>query len=281
MKTKGLKKNNLEIWSQVDKTETYHTKAGQVNGQNINSINGTSTVLQATKIFGPVGIGWGYDIVEERFDQGMPIIKDDKVICHVIIHTIRLKLWYKLNGVKGEVEHFGHTPFIQKSFKYGAVQDMESSKKSLTDAIKKCLSMLGFNADIFLGMYDDLDYVETLKIKEDIKKSDDIGKSTAEDLDNLRDEIEQMSKGYALIPYLATLNTVHRTNSATLEKKCRLLNLPYSKAIVNLQKAYKNQAYILSPDFNLVCQDCGSQSTGKEGSNCQQCSSTNKLQKGN
>ena len=97
--------SNLVIWNQVDKTDTAHTKAGQVSGQNITSINGTSTVLQATKVFGPVGIGWGYDIVEERFDQGMPIIKDDKVICHVLIHTIRLKLWYKLDGVRGEVEH--------------------------------------------------------------------------------------------------------------------------------------------------------------------------------
>lgn len=275
--------NNLVIWNQVEKTDTAHTKDGKVSGQKITSISGTSVVLQATKVFGPVGIGWGYNIVEERFDQGMPIIKDDKVICHVLVHTLRLKLWYILDGVKGEVEHFGHTPFVQKSVSYGAVQDMEASKKSLTDAIKKCLSMLGFNADIFLGMFDDRDYVETLRIEEDIKKSDDVGKATAEHLDKLRGEIQVMAKGYELIPYLATLNTVHKTNSTTLEKKCRLLNLPYSRAVVELQKAYKEQADKLSPDVQLVCQDCGNQSTGKVGSNCQQCSSTNKLisQKGN
>lgn len=147
-----------------------------------------------------------------------------------------------LDGAKGEVEHFGHTPFVQKSVTYGAVQDMEASKKSLTDAIKKCLSMLGFNADIFLGMFDDREYVEALKIEEDIKKSDDAGKATADHRDKLRNEIKAMAKGYALIPYLSSLNTVHNNNSQTLEKKCILLNLPYSQAIVELQKAYKEQS---------------------------------------
>ena len=275
--------NNLVIWNQVDKTDTAHTKPVSLGGRKMTSIDGTSVVLQATKVFGPVGIGWGYNIIEERFDQGMPIIKDGEVICNVLVHTIRLKLWYMLEETKGEVEHFGHTPFVYSSYEKGAIQDMEVSKKSLTDAIKKCLSMLGFNADIFLGKFDDRDYVETLKIEEDIKKSDDQGKASAAHRDKLRNEIGVMAKGYSLIPHIATLNTVHSNNSRTLEKKCRLLNLPYSQAIVELQKAYKAQADKISPDERVVCTDCGNESISKVGSSCQQCSSTNKLisQEGN
>jgi hypothetical protein len=275
--------NNLVIWNQVSKTDTAHTKPVSLGGRKMTSIDGTSVVMQATKVFGPVGIGWGYNIIEERFDQGMPIIKGGEVICNVLVHTIRLKLWYMLEGTKGEVEHFGHTPFVYSSYEKGAVQDMEVSKKSLTDAIKKCLSMLGFNADIFLGKFDDRDYVDTLKIEEDIKKSDDQGKATAVHRDKLRAEIEVMAKGYSLIPHLSTLNTVHGSNSRTLEKKCRMLNLPYSQAIVEVQKAYKAQADKIAPDVKLFCTDCGTESIGKVGSSCHQCSSTNKLisQEGN
>jgi hypothetical protein len=237
---------NLKIWNEVETTDTDHTKPGTVSGQNITSINPTSVYRKATEIFGPVGIGWGYNIVDERFDKGMPIFKmneetkKNEQIAHVLVHTLRLRLWYILDGVKGEVEHFGHTPFVQKSRLHGAVQDMESSKKSLTDAIKKCLSMLGFNADIFLGMFDSRDYVENLKIEEEIQKSDDIGKASVEKHNKLRADIEIWANGYTLIPYLATLNKIHSMNSKKLEKKCRVLNLSYSKAVIPLHLAFKD-----------------------------------------
>ncbi|MFK8333452.1 hypothetical protein M2D63_026040, partial [Pseudomonas sp. BJa5] len=38
--------------------------------------------------------------------------------------------------------------------------DGEAPKKSLTDAINNSLSMLGFRADVFLGIFDDRDYVQ-------------------------------------------------------------------------------------------------------------------------
>ncbi|WP_434771820.1 hypothetical protein [Pseudomonas entomophila] len=38
--------------------------------------------------------------------------------------------------------------------------DGEAPKKSLTDAIKKALSMLSFSADVFLGLFDDNAYVQ-------------------------------------------------------------------------------------------------------------------------
>src|SRR5690606_5526123 len=59
---------------------------------------------------------------------------------------------------RGEVEQYGCTPFTYKS-KWGVTTDTEAPKKSLTDAVKKGLAMLGFSADIFLGLYDDRDYV--------------------------------------------------------------------------------------------------------------------------
>jgi len=42
-------------------------------------------------------------------------------------------------------------------------------KKATTDGITKCLSMLGFNADVFLGKFDDNKYVQELKNKAEWK----------------------------------------------------------------------------------------------------------------
>ena len=51
--------------------------------------------------------------------------------------------------------------------------DGEAPKKSLTDAIKKALSMLGFSADVFLGMFDDVNYVQQLQAEQAIEQAED------------------------------------------------------------------------------------------------------------
>ncbi|MBN86088.1 MAG: hypothetical protein CL885_01045, partial [Dehalococcoidia bacterium] len=52
--------------------------------------------------------------------------------------------------------------------------DADAPKKALTDAITKGLSYLGFNADIFLGKFDDNKYVqERVKEEKDKAKVDD------------------------------------------------------------------------------------------------------------
>lgn len=150
-----------ELWEKVQSTDPKFTKdykgAGGFSGT---AINATYLVKRATECFGPIGSGWGYEIAEERFDQGGPISnKAGEFVCNSQIHTIKLRLWYILNGERRTVEHFGHTPYVFTN-KYGVQTDMEAPKKSLTDAVKKCLSMLGFGADIHLGMYDDLEYVQ-------------------------------------------------------------------------------------------------------------------------
>src|SRR5690554_4690978 len=151
---------NMSIWSQVEKTAPEATKAAKVNGQQITSISGPHMVKRATEVFGPVGIGWGWTVAEERFDQGGEIRNDKgEIIGHEVGHNIRIKLWFMQDDKRGELEQYGCTPFTYKS-KWGVTTDTEAPKKSLTDAIKKALSMLGFSADIFLGMYDDTDYVQ-------------------------------------------------------------------------------------------------------------------------
>lgn len=164
---------NMLIWDQVEKTDPSATKAATVSGQKITSISGQHMVKRATEIFGPVGIGWGWTVVEERFDKGGDIRKDTgEVIGNEVGHTVRIRLWFMQDGQRGEVEQYGCTPFTYKS-KWGVTTDTEAPKKSLTDAIKKALAMLGFSADIFLGMFDDQDYVAAREAESSIAKAED------------------------------------------------------------------------------------------------------------
>lgn len=199
MKSAGAQsigQDNLELWKRVFKTDERFTKAFTQNGGGT-SINGTYLTMLATREFGPKGIGWGVDILEERFDIGAPITrqvkgKDNNASWELVLdgngntvneqhHVVTVRLWYILNGVRGEETAYGCTPYIYGS-KYGITCDGEATKKSLTDATKKALSGLGFSGDIFMGLYDNLEYRQRNKAEFDLKNASE----TAEDAVRLR-----------------------------------------------------------------------------------------------
>ena len=168
--------NNLNIWNRVAETPPSVTKVSTMGGRQETSINGTYMVKKATEIFGMIGIGWGYEVLEERFDEGHAIAfdADGNVTNNSLTHTIKLQLWFKDpdSEEKGTIISYGHTPYMRMT-KNGIMTDGEAPKKSLTDAVKKALSQLGFCADIFMGLYDDRDYIENLANQEAIEKADD------------------------------------------------------------------------------------------------------------
>lgn len=170
---------NMALWDSVKVTDKSFTKTQSLEGRQVTSINGMYVVQRATETFGPIGKGWGYEIMVDRLDQGAPITnKNGEVIAHEQVHTILLKLWYLRSGKRNHVTQYGHTPFVRKS-QYGAYTDFDAPKKSLTDAIKKCLSLLGFSADVHLGMFEDEVYLEGLDMK---KRLDEAGEGGAQEV---------------------------------------------------------------------------------------------------
>jgi len=192
---------NMRIWEQVQTTDTRYTKNAEVGGQKITSLNGTAMVMKATEMFGPVGIGWGWRVLEERFDDGHEVFagEGEKRIClgREIGHTVKIQLWFMQDGQRGEVEQYGCTRYQYKT-KYGMTTDGEAPKKSLTDAIKKALSMLGFSVDVFLGMFDDVNYVQQLQAEQAIEQAEDrqaeIERQQEERLNFIKDTIAIMQK---------------------------------------------------------------------------------------
>ncbi|EBB2276214.1 hypothetical protein CJH71_06840 [Salmonella enterica] len=196
----SAERDNLELWKNVFKTDERFTTVFSVNGGGT-SINGTYMTMIATREFGPKGIGWGVDILEERFDNGAPITRTVKGtdgnntwelipdgVGGVLTekhHVIKIRLWYIRNSVRGEEISFGCTPYIYGS-KYGPICDGEATKKSLTDATKKALSALGFCADIFMGLYDNPEYRQKNKAEFALKNASE----NAEDAARVRQELD-------------------------------------------------------------------------------------------
>lgn len=223
MKSAGAQsigQDNLELWKRVFKTDERFTKAFTQNGGGT-SINGTYLTMLATREFGPKGIGWGVDILEERFDIGAPITrqvkgKDNNASWELVLdgngntvneqhHVVTVRLWYILNGVRGEETAYGCTPYIYGS-KYGITCDGEATKKSLTDATKKALSGLGFSGDIFMGLYDNLEYRQKNKAEFDLKNASE----TAEDAARLRQEFDdKLSRVANTLAHGVTVNELN------------------------------------------------------------------------
>lgn len=158
--------NPLRIWQRVELTDPTATrKFTRGGGFSGTAINPTYQYQVVTALLGPCGIGWGYDIVDERLVEGHSrnvynekgaIIGNDRTV----IHQLRVRFWYvdPATGELGEIDGFGVTTMIGTN-KNGPFTDEEAPKKSLTDALTGCLQKLGVSADVFRGYFDDNKYV--------------------------------------------------------------------------------------------------------------------------
>lgn len=196
--------DNLSIWKRVQRTDARFTKPLEGMGFVGTSINSTYMFMRATEIFGPIGEGWGYEVIEEKLIDGKPLVEpvldernkqvatrflrdgDGSLFCEQN-HSIKIRFWYIIEcETRGEFESYGATPYRYQT-QYGMKVDGEAIKKSLTDAIKKALSMLGFSSDVFMGMHDNPEYVASNKLEYEIKAATD----SAEDVTRIRKELDE------------------------------------------------------------------------------------------
>ena len=218
--------NNLGIWKRVMRTDPRYTKPIEGAGYVGTSINSEYMFMRATEIFGPIGTGWGFDIVEEKMITGAPmseaVFEGGKIIGNRILrdadgsilfeqnHSLLIEFWYVLNRTKGRVTAYGATPYMYKT-RRGFMADGEVMKKSLTDAIKKSLSMLGFSADVFLGWHDMPEYREENATEFAIRNASD----KAEDVTRLREELdEKLAKVADTITSAVTVNEAIKVHAS-------------------------------------------------------------------
>lgn len=142
---------NKALWERVCVTDPKAVKAITGKQYQGNSPKPYWIVERLTEEFGPCGIGWGFSIVNERMER---LTESD------VLHVAVVSFWYMLDGVRGEIEQIGQTKAVYEKSKGGFMVDEDAPKKSVTDALIKCASYIGFAGDIFAGRWDDSKYVE-------------------------------------------------------------------------------------------------------------------------
>lgn len=137
--------DNLKLWNLAEKTDPKHTKKVTF-GRGFTAIDPYYQIKCATEQFGAAGEGWGWEVVRvEEFRE-------------IASLGLLIRLWHGKRD--NYIEQWGQSGFFTDKAKEKPDHDM--LKKATTDGITKCLSYLGFNADVFTGKFDDNKYVQQM-----------------------------------------------------------------------------------------------------------------------
>ena len=178
--------DNKALWRRAFTTDPRAVK--EITGKQYrgNSPKPYWIVERLTDEFGPCGIGWGFQIINERFER---FSETDS------LHVASVRLWYVLDGVRGELEQIGQTKASYTTSKGSFMLDEDAPKKSVTDALVKCASYLGFAGDIFSGRWDDSKYVA--EAGKEWRKRDDEAKPAAAEVKPIKPGVIKPTDGSA------------------------------------------------------------------------------------
>ena len=203
-----MENNNLAIWDQVEKTDLdYAKKVNQRGGYT--AISPQYQLKQATKVFGSYGKGFG--LSESDFD--MSLFESLGVVMH------KAKFFYVQNGERVE---FPISNAIQATTGAGDKKrvDVDFAKKVETNTVSKALSKLGFNADVFMGLFEDNQYMQELSNEMAMKKADD---KDAEQAKQAREYDEWKLRELESYQHLKSLNALKNAYTAHI-RKCKRVN---------------------------------------------------------
>lgn len=134
--------NNLALWDKVCETDPAYTKEVTIRG-GFTAINAQYQLHCATAQWGPYGCKWGLEdfkwTVTTLLTDDINLALEARFLCPVAAFPVCVDMPFKNSD--------------------------DCRKKLITEARSKALSCLGFNADIFLGRWDDSRYVGDMETK--------------------------------------------------------------------------------------------------------------------
>lgn len=144
-----MNEENMKFWNSVCKTNPAETKTVEYPFKHT-AIGAMFQIKHATEQWGMMGVSWG--------------VKDEKFIPIMIETDHRGFLLYSaiLFYPEGSLPIHADINFYNRT-KNGYQIENDITKKVATDALTKGLSKLGFNADVFEGLFDDNKYVQQMR----------------------------------------------------------------------------------------------------------------------
>lgn len=153
--------DNMAVWKKVCKTDPAYTKVKSDRGRSLTSITPQYQLQMATDTFGPYGKGFGF----ERCDI------EEREIMGVWVAVVKAVFFF----VDSEGRHtfpVNNTWTMQAGKRGAEYLDIDYAKKAETNTMSKALSKLGFGADVFMGQFDDHDYVEQARNESALAKAE-------------------------------------------------------------------------------------------------------------
>src|SRR4051812_13197117 len=142
--------NGLDLWNAVEMTDPKFAKDITGKAFRGTTVNNIHVAKKITAKLGPVGMAWGWNVLDERIQEFGN--HEDKT--YKALHWVRVAMWIKgEDGRKETFENFG-TTFLASYTRSGFSVDEEAPKKSMTDALSKLMVYLGGSADIWLNQFD-------------------------------------------------------------------------------------------------------------------------------
>ena len=227
--------NNLKLWKSVEETDVKYTKPAKKGMHKFTSITPMSQFKKATEQFGIQGIGWGLVVGSEVFTE--------QVIGTTVLLNLDAVLFFNYEGQRGEISvHATEKAAYQTQGANGYLKiDDEVRKKVVTNAKTKGLSELGFNADIFMGQFDDPNYVEYIKFEQSINQAEDKDEEIKKKIAEFNEWCKKEVQVYSSIKNENTLIMILGGHRQKVNGRCQLLGLDaaaYGKAF---EKSYNEQ----------------------------------------
>lgn len=194
--------DNMKLWEAVWKTDPKYTKTVKL-GRQFTAIDPYYQIMRATEQFGPAGQGWGWEVKRVDFLETKEI-------------AVLVRMWVKGTHETGRndnvIEQWGQNGlFIDGAMKK---KDTDCMKKATTDAVTKCLSYMGFSADVFLGKFDDNKYVQERKDESAAKEKAEAAKPiepTAEEREWLMNILSELQDAMSQEEIMALWNQTAAT----------------------------------------------------------------------
>lgn len=178
--------SNLDLWSSVEKTDLDFVKKVNQRG-GYTAISPQYQLKEATKAFGPYGKGFG--LSSSDFDYTL------FELTGTVVH--KAEFFYLDNG---ERITFPISNCIQA--KTAKFFDTDFAKKVETNTVSKALSKIGFNADVYMGLFEDDNYLFELNNEQTAEKAaskeEELTKQKSERFAETNKVIEQIKTSKSL-----------------------------------------------------------------------------------
>lgn len=216
---------NMRLWNEVKTPHSKYTKKVSMRG-GFTAISPQYLIMKATEQFGPYGYGFG--LSESVFDYSL--LSTNRVAIH------NAKFFYLKDGERVE---FPITNSIEVVTKNGHM-DTDYAKKAETNTLSKALSKIGFAADVYMGMFDDEDYVQAVESFNELKETEEKEVAAKKAHEEIKAWIVEQTNSAETISNNEVYNRTIARLQQKVETKCKVAGLA-SRGFIDKLEGFKRE----------------------------------------